>query len=139
MFIQLFSIFWAIFTFMTAIDFTIIGHIKNWKRIKCWKWLYGAIPYRDWQWRWIGKSHWYGVYILNDQTTHPQVLWFVFGAFLYFLGIIGLIIGVWQFINDVDAWVLWLIDAVLYIPCIILRIIFKLHTKKVYNSFAEKK
>ena len=131
MFIQLYSLFWLDIASTSAIDLTLIGHIKGWKSIKYWKWLSGAIPY-------LRGKRWYGCNTLKDQMTHPQVLWFLLVAFIVLLGIVGLIIGVWQFVNDVDAWVLWSIDGALYLPSIIWLIVFRKYVKKVYFAFLEK-
>ena len=67
--IQLFSVAWGIMAGMAAIDLTLIGHIKGWRRIKYSKWLGGAID----------EKRRYGYEIVSDQTTHPQVIWFLLG------------------------------------------------------------
>lgn len=72
MLIQLFSIFWAGVASTTAVDLTLIGHIKGWRRIRYPKWL-GCF---------ISNKRLYGYEIVTDQHTHPQVLWFLLGAFL---------------------------------------------------------
>ena len=126
--IQLFSVAWGIMAGMAAIDLTLIGHIKGWRRIKYSKWLGGAID----------EKRRYGYEIVSDQTTHPQVIWFLFGCLLVLGGIIGLIVGVWQFVNDVDAWVLWTIAAALYVPSIVCLVALKRRAKQTYLSFKGK-
>jgi hypothetical protein len=122
MLIQLFSIFWAGVASTTAVDLTLIGHIKGWRRIRYPKWL-GCF---------ISNKRLYGYEIVTDQHTHPQVLWFLLGAFLIEGGIFGLIVGVWQFVNDVDDWVLWAIAAPLYISAIAWLVFSKLWARKEY-------
>ena len=121
-FIHLFTIFWTIFVHMAAVDITIIGHIKNWKRLHYPKWLGGA----------INKQRRYGYEFVADQETHPQVILFLLISLLILGGIIVLIIMLWQIVNDIDTWVLWVIDAALYFPPIIGVLILKFFTKRLY-------
>ena len=121
-FIHLFTIFWAIFVHMAAVDITILGHIKSWKRIHYPKWLSGA----------INKQRHYGYEFVADQDTHPQVIIFLLGSLLILGGIIVLIIMLWQVVNDIDTWVLWVIDVALYLPPLIGVVLLKLHTKRLY-------
>ena len=122
MFIQLFTIFWTTCVHMAAVDITIIGHINNWKRLHYPKWLGGA----------INKQRRYGYEFVADQDTHPQVIIFLLGSLLILGGIIVLIVMIWQVINDIDTWVLWVIDAALYFPAIIGVLILKSFTKRLY-------
>ena len=123
--IQLYTIAWCYLVGMAAIDLTLIGHIKGWKRIKYPKWLGGAID----------KKRRYGYEGVSDQVTHPQVIWFISGSALVLGGIVGLIVAVWQFVNDVDPWVLWAIAAALYVPSVICLILLKSYAKRVYLSY----
>ena len=122
MFIQLFTIFWTNCVHMAAVDITIIGHIKNWKRLHYPKWLGGA----------INKQRRYGYEFVADQETHPQVILFLLISLFVLGGIIVLIVMIWQVINDIDTWVLWVIDAALYFPAIIGVLILKSFTKRLY-------
>lgn len=122
MFIQLFTIFWTTCVHMAAVDITIIGHIKNWKRLHYPKWLGGA----------INKQRQYGYEFVADQDTHPQVILFLLISLFVLGGIIVLIVVIWQVINDIDTWVLWVIDAALYFPAIIGVLILKSFTKRLY-------
>lgn len=129
MMIQLFTIAWSYLVGVAAIDLTLIGHIKGWKRIKYPKWLGGF----------INKKRRYGYEIVSDQTTHPLIIWFLIGSFLVLGGIFGLIIWVWQFVNDVDAWVLWAIDAALYIPSTLCTILVKIYANRTYLAYINKR
>ena len=122
MLIQLFTIFWSLFVHMAAVDITIIGHIKNWKKIHYPKWLGGAI---------YNKRR-YGYEFVSDQVTHPQVIVFLLVSLLILGGIIVLIVIIWQVINDIDTWVLWVIDVVLYLPSIIGVLVLKMYAKRLY-------
>ena len=127
MLIQLFSIAWCLLVGTVAVDLTLIGHIRGWKRIRYPKWLGGAID----------KNRLYGFELLNDQITHPQILWFLCGSILAFAGIVVLIVFAWRFVNDVDTWFLWLIDAALYLPASAGFVFSKLFAKHVYLSYQE--
>ena len=127
MLIQLFSVFWPCVAGTTAVDLTLIGHIKGWRRIRYPKWL-----------GFIDDKRRYGYEIVADQHTHPQVLWFLLGVFLIEGGIFGLIVGVWQFVNDVDAWVLWAIATPLYFSAIAWLVFSKLWARKEYLGRVQK-
>ena len=54
-------------------------------------------------------------------------------------GAFGIIVWVWQVINEIDAWVLWAIGAALYTPSIILMVSVKVFGKQAYRSCLRKK
>lgn len=119
-----FVLVWMLYVGTAAVDLTLIGHIRGWKRIKYAKWLGGAIH----------KDRRYGYEIVSDQTTHPQVIWFIAASTLVFGGAIGLDVGVWHFVNIVDSWVLWAIAAALYFPSTSGLIALKVCAKRTYLS-----
>ena len=125
--IQHFTIFWGYVVGITAVELTLIGHIKGWRRINYPKRL-----------MWISKNRKYGYELLCDHNTHPQVLLYLLGAMLVLGGAIGIIIGVWQVINEIDTWILWAIGAALYVPSTILLISVKKRAKRTYYSYLSK-
>ena len=123
--ILIYPLVWVCWVCMAAVDLTLIGHIKGWKPIKYPKWIGGA----------INKNRRYGYEIVNDQITHPQVLWLFAAALLVLGGPIGLDIGIWQFVNDVSPWVLVAIAAALYIPSYVCRKVLKSYAKHLYLAY----
>ena len=127
MMIYHYSIFWCIITCMASVDFTLIGHVKGWKKIK----------YPDWLGGIINKKRHYGYELLSDYNTHPQVIWFLFGSFFVLLGIVGLNIVIWKYINDIDTLIIGIIVLVLYIPSIIWIIVLKSYANKTYLFYSK--
>ena len=70
-----------------------------------------------------------------DLTLIGHIKGFISGSALVLGGIVGLIVAVWQFVNDVDPWVLWAIAAALYVPSVICLILLKSYAKRVYLSY----
>lgn len=119
-----YGIVWCGFAGTASVDLTIIGHIKGWKTIKYPVWLGGFID----------KKRRYGYELVSDCKTHPQIIFFLFGALLVLLGIVGINVSVWQFVNDIDAWILWAINVGLYVPSIIWLIVLKSFARRAYLS-----
>ena len=115
---------WCGFAGTASVDLTIIGHIKGWKTMKYQVWLGGFIY----------EKRRYGYELVSDCKTHPQIIFFLFGALLVLVGIIGLNVGVWQFVNDINVWILWAINVVLYVPSIICLFVLKSFARRTYLS-----
>mgnify|MGYP003612781794 FL=1 len=118
-----FNLFWVIVSVTTAIDLTVIGHLRGWKSIRYPKWLNGFID----------KKH-LGAELLKDCGTHPKVLWMLLVDFLVLLGLIGTTITIFQVVNDIPLWNLWLIDALFYAFLLSRLIFFKVFTRRFYRS-----
>jgi len=125
LFLMHFNLFWVIVSVTTAIDLTVIGHLRGWKSIRYPKWLNGFID----------KKH-LGAELLKDCGTHPKVLWMLLVDFLVLLGLIGATIAIWQVVNDIPIWNLWLIDALFYAFLFLRLIFFKTFTRRVYKRLS---
>ena len=124
--LMFFNLFWTYVSVTTAIDLTLIGHLRGWKKIRYAKWLGGFIEEKK-------KGH----EMLADCTTHPQVLTRLFVCLGALCSFIALTVCAWFIVNDIEPVLLLIIDAVLYAPTVAWLVVSRVKTKKEYEQFCQ--
>lgn len=119
----LFGVLWILLTFETDFfDLVIIGHIKEWKRIKIPN-LVKAI-----------KKNKPGKELIEDNKTHPQVFIVLLFDILFNVGYYFLF--AYYFVpNAMNIIFVWVFDFCVYLIGISKLIIFKTISKKEYQKY----
>ena len=123
-FIMFFSHFWIIVSVTTSIDLTLVGHLRGWKKL----------PYAKWLGGFIDKQR-KGYKCLSDHTTHPQVVVMLLVCFGMLCLFVAMEVFIWFVANDIETFILWIIDAVLYIPTIVWLFFSKIKTNNEYKKY----
>lgn len=119
-----FNLFWIIVSIITSIDMTVIGHSRGWKQIKYAKWLNGFIEKSRKEYK-----------MLSDCKTHPQVIAMLLICLAMLIGYVVLTIAIWNVVNEIDTWIIWTVDALLYIPTIIWLIVSKIIKRREFDRY----
>lgn len=99
--LQLLTVEWLLIMGFSAIDLTLIGHLLNWKKIKCPKWC-----------GWFYYEKYFGYKELMDLTTHPQVVIKLVTDVLVFAGLFCFFVNIGSIITSIVTPLFWILDCI---------------------------